>query len=101
MIVVTAQARIRPEARDDAIAAARAMQEASRAEPGCREYGFWFEMDDPNLLLVYERWDDQEALDFHFTTPHLAEFARAIPSWVDGTPEIMRLEVSSAGPLGG
>ena len=101
MIVVTARARIRPDARDEAIAAAEAMRKASLEEPGCQEYGFWFAMDDPNELLVYERWDDQAALDFHFSTPHLAEFAARIPNWVDGTPEIMRLEVSSAGALGG
>ena len=101
MIVVTAIARVRPDAREEATAAAQAMQRASREEPGCQEYGFWFAMDDPDKLLVFERWDDQDALDFHFTTPHLAEFAAGIPSWVDGTPEISRLEVSSAGPLGG
>jgi quinol monooxygenase YgiN len=100
MIVVTAVARVRPEAREEAVTAARAMQKASLEEPGCQEYGFWFALDDPNKLLVFERWDDQEALDFHFGTPHLAQFAAAIPSFVEGTPEINRLEVSSSGPLG-
>lgn len=101
MVVVTAVARVRPEARDEAIAAAQKMRTASLEEPGCQEYGFWFAMDDPNKLLVFERWDGQAALEFHFTTPHLAEFAKGIPGWVDGTPEITRMEVSSAGPLGG
>ena len=101
MIVVTAVAQVRPEARDDAIAAAQVMQKASLEEPGCQAYGFWFAMDDPNKLLVFERWDDQAALDFHFTTPHLAEFASGIPGWVDGMPEITRIEVASAGPMGG
>ena len=101
MIIVTAHARLMPEARDTAIAAAAKMRDASIAEPGCQEYGFWFAFDDPHSLLVYERWDDQEALDFHFTTPHLAEFAKSIPEWVDGMPEITRIVVESAGPMGG
>ena len=103
MIVVTARARIRPEARDDAIAAARKMRDASIAEAGCQEYNFWFAFDDENELLVFERWDDQAALDAHFATPHLAEFAQAIPSFVDGAPDIKRLVVEdeSAGPLSG
>ena len=101
MIVVTAVAQFRPAAREEAIAAAEKMRTASLEEPGCQEYGFWFAMDDPNKLLVFERWDDQAALDFHFSTPHLAEFASGIPGWVDGTPDIQRLEVSSSGPLGG
>jgi quinol monooxygenase YgiN len=101
MVVVIAVARLKPGARETAIAAARKMREASLAEPGCQDYGFWFAMDDPDKLLVLERFDDQDALDFHFGTPHLAEFAAAIPSFVEGTPEINRLEVSSMGPLGG
>ena len=103
MIVVTARARIKPEARDEAIAAARRMRDASIAEPGCQEYNFWFAFDDDHELLVFERWDDQAALDAHFATPHLAEFARGIPGWVDGVPDIKRLVVDdeSSGPLGG
>jgi quinol monooxygenase YgiN len=102
VIVVTAHARVKPEARDEAIAAARKMRDASIAEPGCQEYGFWFAFDDENSLLVFERWDDQAALDAHFQTPHLAEFATGIPNWVDGQPEITRMVVDdeSAGPLG-
>lgn len=100
MIIVTAHARLKPEARETAMAAAAKMRDASIAEPGCQEYGFWFAFDDPDSLLVYERWDDQAALDFHFSTPHLAEFAKSIPDWVDGMPEITRIEVASAGPMG-
>jgi quinol monooxygenase YgiN len=100
MVIVTAHARLKPGARETAVAAALRMREASLAEDGCQEYGFWFAIDDPDLLLVYERWDDQAALDFHFTTPHLAEFAASIPEWIDGMPEITRIEVASAGPMG-
>ena len=103
MVIVVAHARVKPEARAAAVAAAEKMRDASRAEPGCHEYGFWFAFDDEHELLVFERWEDQAALDAHFQTPHLAEFAAAIPEWVDGAPSIMRYEVGaeSAGPLGG
>ena len=103
MVIVVAHARVKPEAREAAIAAASKMRDASIAEPGCQEYNFWFAFDDEHELLVFERWDDQAALDAHFATPHLAEFAAAIPEWVDGAPAITRYEVDdeSAGPLGG
>jgi quinol monooxygenase YgiN len=101
MILVTGRARVKPEARDRAIEAAARMQEASRAEPGCQDYGFWIAIDDPNEMFIFEHWDDQAALDAHFATPHLAEFAAAISEWIDGTPEITRIEVASAGPMGG
>jgi quinol monooxygenase YgiN len=103
MVIVKARARVKPEARETAIGAARAMRDASRAEDGCRDYNFWFAFDDDHELLVYEEWDDQAALDAHFQTPHLQEFAQAIPTFVDGAPEITRYEVAdeSAGPLSG
>ena len=101
MIVVTAAARLKPEARDDAVAAAKRMQEASSAEPGCHEYGFWFAIEDPNRMLLFERWEDAEALDTHLAQPHVAEFGAAIAGFVEGMPEVTRLEVSGAGPLGG
>lgn len=101
MVIVTAHARVRPEAREQAIEAARKMRDASLAEPGCQEYNFWFAFDDDHQLLVHEVWDDQAALDAHFGTPHLAEFAQAIPSFVDGMPTITRYVVESSGPMGG
>jgi quinol monooxygenase YgiN len=103
MVIVVAHARVKPEARDRAIAAATKMRDASLQEEGCQEYGFWFAFDDENELLVFERWDDQAALDAHFQTPHLAEFAQAIPEWVDGAPANMHYEVDAetSGPLGG
>ena len=100
MIVVGARARIKRDARATAIEAAGRMRDASLAEPGCQQYGFWFAFDDENELLVFEVWDDQAALDAHFSTPHLAEFAQSIPTFVDGTPEITRYVVESAGPMG-
>jgi quinol monooxygenase YgiN len=54
------------------------MQKASRAEPGCRDYTFCVEIDDPNKLRVNECWEDEAALKSHFATPHMAAFNEAI-----------------------
>ena len=100
MVVVTASARLKPEARDGALAAGKRMQEVSSAEPGCHEYGFWVAIDDPNRMFVFERWEDQAALDTHLAKPHVAEFAAAIAGALEAAPEVTRLEIASAGPLG-
>jgi quinol monooxygenase YgiN len=92
MIIVTAAARLRPDARDEALAAAKRMQDASSQEPGCQAYGFWFAIDDPNEMLLFERWDDQASLDEHLKQPHVAEFGAAIAGFVDGPPELTRFE---------
>ena len=101
MIVIAGTARVREEQRDVAIEAARAMSTASRAEPGCRQYRFSADLDDPNVVHVFEEWDSAEALEVHFATPHMAEFQAALGATLDGAPAITRFEVSVAGPLFG
>jgi quinol monooxygenase YgiN len=68
----------------DAIAT---MEQASRAEPGCRDYTFAVELNDPNRLRITECWESEDALKTHFATPHMAAFneamARAAPRSMD------------------
>ena len=78
MIIVTAAARLRPDTREAALAAATKMQEATAREPGCEEYRFWLAIDDPHSMLVFERWADQAALEAHFAAEHAREFGAAI-----------------------
>ena len=98
MILVTATARLRAGAREQALAAARRMQEATAREPGCREYSFWVAIDDPDSLLLFERWDDQESLDAHLATAHVAAFNEAISAYGDGPVTVTRFEVAGAAP---
>ncbi|HEX8741898.1 MAG TPA: putative quinol monooxygenase [Thermoleophilaceae bacterium] len=92
MIIITANARLRPEAREEAVAAATRMQELSSAEPGCQAYGFWVAIDDPDRLLLFERWDDAASLETHLGQPHTAEFGAAIGGFVAEPPELVRYE---------
>ena len=59
-------------------AAVAAMEEASRAEAGCRDYTFAVELNDPDKLRITECWDDEAALRTHFDTPHMAAFNKAM-----------------------
>lgn len=101
MVIIAGTARIRPEARDDLLDAARRMIAASRAEPGCTAYRYAFDIDDPDLIHFFEEWQDQAAVDAHFATPHMAEFLAALGDTLDGPPTILRYDVSSFGPLFG
>lgn len=46
-----------------------------RAEAGNERYEYFFPMDDPETVLLIDRWRDQEALDFHHRSPMMAEIA--------------------------
>lgn len=46
-----------------------------RAEEGNERYEYFFPMDDPETVLLIDRWRDQAALDAHHKSPMMAEIA--------------------------
>jgi quinol monooxygenase YgiN len=99
MILITGRVRVHPDQRDAALAAAAEMSAASTAEPGCAEYSFWVSADDPNEMLLIERWESDAALAEHMQAPHLAAFIAAIGPTVDGGMDVLRHDVDKVGPL--
>ena len=93
MVIVTAAARLRPDMREEALDAARQMQETTAGEAGCLEYRFWTAIDDPHSVLIFERWSDQAALETHLAAPHTREFGASISRYADGPVDFARYEV--------
>lgn len=50
--------------------------DAVRAEEGNERYAYFFSMEDPETVLLIDRWRDQAALDFHHKSPMMAQIAR-------------------------
>ena len=48
---------------------------AIRAEDGNLRYEYFFPMDDPETVLLIDRWRDQAAIDAHHASPMMAEIA--------------------------
>lgn len=92
MIIVAGSIPIKPEMREEAIAAALEMAAETQKEEGCIEYQFYADISDPNRFLVFERWASGEALAAHFGTAHMAAFRQKIPSFVAGPSNIYRYE---------
>ncbi len=76
----------------------RRMVEASRAEPGCLDYGYAEDVFDPGLIHVKERWADQHALDRHFASAHIAEWRAAWPALGIGERQLHLYEIGEARP---
>lgn len=49
--------------------------ERVRAEKGNQKYEYFFQMDDPETVLLIDRWENQEALDAHHKSPMMKEIA--------------------------
>lgn len=99
MILITARAKVRADSKDAAVAAAAEMCRASEAEDGCLEYSFWVSAADPLTVMIFERWDNEDALTAHMSTPHMATFIGAIGAVLDGGMDAVKHQVSAAGPL--
>jgi quinol monooxygenase YgiN len=99
MIVIKARARIQPDQRDAAVAAAIKMADATAEEPGNISYTFSQDVKDPNVMHLFEEWQDEESLVRHFTLPHMAEFVVALGAVLDGDMPTTKYVVSSFGPL--
>ena len=45
--------------------------ENTRNEPGSRVYDWAIDIMNPNRAVIFEVWENQEALDSHFTHPYM------------------------------
>ena len=79
MLLIVGTVRLPPGNLDAARPVMRRMVDASRAEPGCLDYGYAEDVLEPGLIHVKEMWVDQSALDRHFASPHIAEWRAAWP----------------------
>jgi quinol monooxygenase YgiN len=99
VIVVIARFRPAPGRRDELLALLEEVQEASRADDGCLNYGYYSEIVDSERFIAVEEWRDTEALASHLRQPHVARLIAALPELAQGRLEIAAHEVSRSGPL--
>jgi quinol monooxygenase YgiN len=76
MLIVAGTIQVEPDHREEMLRAVQPMVEATRAEAGCRAYAFSPATDDPGLVHLYELWEDQEALEAHFASDHMAAWRK-------------------------
>lgn len=97
LIIVHGLIPIKPESIDDAMDAARRMACATQTERGCISYDFYVGLTDPHTLLLFQEWENLEALQNHFETEHMEEFLAVLPSFAAGQIITRRFEVQSQG----
>jgi quinol monooxygenase YgiN len=95
MIIVHGSIPIRPDSRERALELARSMTEATQSEVGCISYDFYVGLSDPNTLMLFQEWENMDALMGHFQTEHMDEFLRELPNVVSGEITTRRYAVQS------
>ncbi len=94
-LIVSGKVRVKPEKREAAIEAALHMAEASRNDPGCREFRIFSDLADPYTFFMFEAWESVDAMTRHFQTEHMAEFQTQLKKVAVGYPEIKRYVVAA------
>jgi len=96
MIIISGIISVDPSDHDAAVALVGPLVEATLAEDGNGTYGFWASPTEPGVFRVYEEWADDDALNAHMGSTHMADFLGAIAALkVTGT-EIHRHDVSAS-----
>ncbi len=97
MIVVIGSFRVPPSMVDVVKPVMETMIVASRAEAGCIEYAYAFDVIDEGLVRVSEKWRDREALEAHFRTAHIADWRAQISALAMSERELIAYETIDEG----
>jgi quinol monooxygenase YgiN len=98
MVTVGGTFQLDPELRDAFIEGRGDMMRTSRAEPGCIEYTFCADPLDPSRVVLFEKWEDQAALDAHIAAQRAAPRPTE-PGIRPISSSIMLYDVASERPL--
>jgi quinol monooxygenase YgiN len=75
MIIVAGSMSFDAADRADVLASLAEVTKASRLDPGCMEYWWAEDLEQPNTFSFYECWESKDLLDAHLAQPHEAAFA--------------------------
>ena len=93
--VVTIQ--VAPGRADDFAGAFKTVQAIAQQEEGCEQYELFRSMDEPEKVVLLERWASQELLDKHMAaerTRNRSAIDALVTLWAPGlTPTVERFEL--------
>jgi quinol monooxygenase YgiN len=99
-VVVAGWIDFTPADRDAALAAFADVVAASRQEPGCIDYAFTPDPDDPGRVRVFEHWVSDAALTEHLTLPHVQALRGAIAGLTRTGRQMTHHTVTASRPMG-
>jgi quinol monooxygenase YgiN len=99
MLIIAGSITTEDGHRDAFMSAVAPMVAATLTESGCRDYAFSPDPDDANRIRLFELWDDQDALDAHFATEHMASFQQSLANIAVTGMEVQKYTIADVGPV--
>ncbi len=87
-VVVVAIFRVHPGRGEEAVAAFAPTIEQTHEEEGCIAYALHRDANDPDVLVLVERWVSREALDSHLQQPYVAQLGAVAEEFLVEPPTI-------------
>ncbi|HEY1448305.1 MAG TPA: putative quinol monooxygenase [Caulobacteraceae bacterium] len=98
-LIIAGTVRIPPENLEAFRGQISDMLAASRAEPGCIEYNYAIDVQDPGLVRVFEVWSDHADLEAHFKSDHMARWREAWPRFGVSDRRLTAYEIADSRPI--
>ena len=86
MVTFIGVGHIKSGKMDQALVAVQAFMPKIRTEPGTLEYVVYRGVEDRNILVFYEKYQDQNAQAAHGATEEMKAFQEAFMPCIDGQP---------------
>jgi quinol monooxygenase YgiN len=93
MILIVAKNPVRPEYADNWPQLVEAFTTATRAEPGNVCFDWYRSVDDPNVYVLVEAFEDAAAGEAHVNSEHFKAAGKQLSQMLAGVPDIVNVEV--------
>jgi quinol monooxygenase YgiN len=93
VILVVVKNPIRPKYADEFPSLIAEFTAATRREPGNICFDWYRSVDDPNMYVLVEAFEDREAGDAHVNSEHFKKATELLPTLFAAVPEIVNVEV--------
>ncbi|WP_417476275.1 putative quinol monooxygenase [Leisingera sp.] len=87
--------QIKPEYFEEAKAALDQIIPPTLEEPGCHVFAAFTSKDKSNTLHLFECFDDEDALNFHYAQDYTASVFKKYESWLNAPVEITKMSATS------
>jgi quinol monooxygenase YgiN len=88
VLIISAKVRLQTGTREEFLDAYRWMRPLVMQDPGAMVYELHCSAEDPDEFIFYERYESQEAFDYHLSTDHFRTLSGRIDSLMAAPPEI-------------
>ena len=93
MIFIVVKHQVRPQYADDWLTLVEEFTATTRAEPGNIWFDWFRSVEDPNLYVLVEAFQDGAAGQAHVSSLHFRAAMAELPKWLSDVPEIVNVEV--------